>query len=301
MMQWAERKDGLVFAGVTLLLLLLTTAGRTPGLPTSTALLALGVVLFGMPHGALDPLVARRVLGVNRLPGLLLFLVGYALVAAAYGLVWWWSAPLGLASFLCISAFHFGTDWQQRGHLLTRCAYGLAIVTLPVLRHAAEVRQIYAVLSPGVGEGLIHFSQALATPAALVALLAAVLQWRTRRRDLLEMLGILIGALALPPLLYFGCYFCLLHSPRHLFETAREEGLVSIAAIVRAAAPATGAPLLLAAVFFVRSSPHTLNEGLLQIIFIGLAVLTVPHMILQAIAHARTQHGALNVSPEPTT
>lgn len=295
MMEWTERRDGLIFAAATLLLLLLTLAGRAPGLPASITLLAVGVILFGLPHGALDPLVARRVLHIGSLPGLLLFLVGYASVAAAYGLVWWWSAPLGLATFLCISAFHFGTDWEQRGHLLTRCAYGLAIVTLPALRHAADVRQIYAVLSPAFAEKLIQFSQILAVPTAIVALLGAVSHWRVRRRDLLEIVCILVGALFLHPILYFSCYFCFLHSPRHLFETAREEGLASISVIARSAAPATVAPVLFAAVFFARSSHHTLSEGLLQIIFVGLAILTVPHMVLQAIAHTKNQHLRLSI------
>lgn len=289
MMDWVERKDGLAFAAATLFLIVLTTAGKAPGLSASIALLAVGVVLFGLPHGALDPLVAKRVLGTNSLLSFSLFLVAYALVAAAYGLAWWWSAPFGLATFLCISAFHFGTDWEQRGHLLTRCAYGLAIVTIPTLRYASEVQKIYAILSPSAAQSLVHFSRMFAVPAAIAALSAAIAHWHQRRRDLLEFVCLLIGALFLHPLLYFACYFCFLHSPRHLFETAREEGLSSIRTIAWAAAPATVAPVLLAAVFFARSAPGALNESLLQIVFVGLAVLTVPHMILQAIAHTRSR------------
>lgn len=298
MMEWAERKDGLVFAAVTVFLLFLTVVGRAPGLSTSIVLLVVGVVLFGLPHGALDPLVARRVLGTHSITGFVLFLLGYALVAAVYGLVWWWSAPLGLATFLGISAYHFGTDWEQRGGLLTRCAYGLAIVTLPVLRHASDTQQIYAVLSPAAAERLVQFSQTVAIPAALAALVAGVAHWRMRRRDVFEFLCILIGALFLQPLLYFSCYFCFLHSPRHLLETAREEGLASIGTIARAAAPATLAPVLLACIFYSRSAPGTFNESLLQIIFVGLAILTVPHMILQAIAHTGSQQPKLRLHPQ---
>ena len=289
MMEWAEHKEGLVFAAVTLLLLLLTILGQAPGLSTSIVLLVVGVVLFGLPHGALDPLVARRVLGTNSMTGLLFFLLGYAFVAAVYGLVWWWSAPVGLATFLGISAYHFGTDWGQRGSLLTRCAYGLAIVTLPVLRHASDTQHIYAVLSPASAQRIVQFSQSIAIPAALATSVAAVAHWRVRRRDVFEFVCILIGALFLQPILYFSCYFCFLHSPRHLFETARDQGLTSISTIARAAAPATLAPVLLACIFYSRTASRGLNESLLQITFIGLAILTVPHMILQAIAHTGNQ------------
>lgn len=296
MMQWVQRKHGFIFVAVTLFLLLLTVVGRAPGPATSIALLATGVVLFGLPHGALDPLVARRVFSVGSFLSLLLFVVGYASISAVYGLVWWLSSPIGLAMFLCISAFHFGTDWEQRGNLLTRCAYGLAIVTLPALRHGPEVRQVYAVLSPSAAGQLIGLSQVIAAPAAIVALLAAILHWHVRRRDVLEIACILIGALFLHPLLYFTCYFCLLHSPQHLFATAREEGLASIGAIAKAAAPATLATVLFAAIFFARSHDRTVSEGLLRLIFIGLAVLTVPHMILQAIAHNRPSSSQTQVA-----
>ena len=286
MMEWAKRTDGVIFVAMTMLLLLLTATGHTPGRSASIVLLALGVVLFGLPHGALDPLVAQRALDMHSAMGLLLFVLGYALIAAMYGFVWRWSAPVGLATFLCISAFHFGTDWEQRGRLLTRCAYGLAIVTLPVLRHASETQHIYAVLSPAAAERLVQFSRIVALPAALAACLAAVVQWRERRSDLLELACIVAGALLLQPLLYFSCYFCFLHSPRHLLGTARAEGLTTAKAIAGAAAPATIAPVVFGCIFyFARSGPHALDESLLQIVFIGLAVLTVPHMLLQAVAH----------------
>ena len=298
MMAWIERRDGLLFTVATLFLLLLSTAGRGPGLASSIALLTVGVVLFGLPHGALDPLIARRLLGTNRNAGLLLFLLAYASVAAIYGVVWWQFPALGLATFLCISAFHFSTDWEQRGHLLTRCAYGLAIVTLPVVRHAAEVQQIYNVLSPAGSDRVFLLSRMVALPAAAVALVGALTHWRIRRRDLLDLVCIVAGALLLHPLLYFSCYFCCLHSPRHLFATAREQGLASLGSIAKAAAPATLTPVLMAVVFFARAAPSTLDDRLLQIVFVGLAVLTVPHMILHALAHR--SHQPLRLSPAKT-
>lgn len=87
--------------------------------------------------------------------------------------------------------------------------------------------------------------------------------------------------IVLDPLLYFTVYFCLLHSPRHLFETARSIGLSSLVSIARAAAPIVIATLVLAAVLWRLLPGASLDAQLLQIVFIGLACLTIPHMLLE--------------------
>ena len=69
----------------------------------------------------------------------------------------------------------------------------------------------------------------------------------------------------------------ILHSPRHLIDTVRGMNPAT------AAATAAGLTLVtvgLGALFFVLSPSTQVDQRLLQITFIGLAVLTVPHMIL---------------------
>ena len=223
--------------------------------------------------------MSRKLAGA-RLRPVLVILLAYAGCAVLFALFWRFAPPWGLVIFLGISAAHFSTDWEERGILLTRLAYGLAIVTLPAVLHREQVRAIYLALGNATPGALLDASRWLAPVAAMVALLAAGRQWRLRRRDLLETLAILAAGLWLTPLLFFACYFCLLHSPRHLFATAREQGLRNGAAIVRSVAPATIATMLAGGLLF-RSMPAVSAQGnLLQVVFIGLAALTVPHMLL---------------------
>ena len=278
--QWAEACDGAAYLGVTLLVLLLASLGGAPASPLTLILLTAGVVLFGLPHGALDVAVARNLLHSDRVLALTLFFAAYMFLAGIYATLWWWSPSLGLISFVAISAVHFGADWQRRGTWATRLAYGLTIVTLPSLFHAQQVQAIYSVLGDPPSTQLVQISRFAAVPAIATGLAAACFQWRARRRDLLEFLCILLSGMVLTPLLYFACYFCLLHSPRHLFQTAREQGLTRLTEIASAAAPATLVTVLAAWLCYSRLSALPAETALLRIIFIGLAALTVPHMLL---------------------
>ncbi len=110
-------------------------------LAPATALLVLfvGVILRGLPHGALDPMVAGKALAGHCCYSPIAFYAFYLILALSYGLLWSRYPTLGLPSFLAIAAVHFGSDWQHRGIALTRIAYGSTVVTLPALAHPVEV------------------------------------------------------------------------------------------------------------------------------------------------------------------
>ena len=279
-MIWIERYDGVVFLCIVTACVALSLGGIVPGAVLSVALLSAGVALFGLPHGSLDVLVARRLFRLTSLHSFALFLTAYLAISAAYGLVWWRLPTLALASFLLISAVHFSTDWERRGALVSRLAYGCAIVTLPSMSHAANVAIIYRALGTEAPGALLWTAQIIAVPAVLLALAGSF----RRRRDLLELVGIVVGAIILPPLLYFACYFCFLHSPRHLFATAREEHLSTLRQIARHTALPTLAVCLASAMLLKSPEFRNTSAHLLQIIFVGLSVLTIPHMVLKTLA-----------------
>ena len=270
----------LLFPAVTLLLVATTLHGGLFNTPLMVALLIVGVVLLGLPHGALDPLVARqRFAGQPRFT-MTRFLLAYLGIAVLCAAGWLAIPNLGLILFLIISAFHFGSDWQDRGSSWGRTAYGACIISVSTLHHSQAVRQIYLQLGATGADAIISASKVVAVLAAVFALLSLLPQMRERWRDGLELGVIVIGGLVLQPLIFFICYFCLLHSPRHLASTAREVGVRGLSATVKAVAPAVCATLILAALLW-RFLPASQNVSLiLQIVFIGLAALTVPHMIL---------------------
>ena len=114
-MEIAERYYGRVFLVVTALLVLATAIGLRLSSRTSLALLVGGVAILGLPHGALDPLVARKVLSAYRAYSNPLFYGIYVGLVLSYAVLWAELPTLGLLGFLTIAAFHFGSDWEQRG------------------------------------------------------------------------------------------------------------------------------------------------------------------------------------------
>ena len=293
----AERWYGRVFIATTVLLLCAALLGYQLSPNATLAVLVAGVIFLGLPHGALDPMVARKAFTGQRGYTTAIFYVGYLVLVLGYWVLWNRFPTLGLSSFLLIAAFHFGSDWESRGNYLTRCAYGCVIVTLPSLRFPAEVVSIYGMLGTEHASGLVALSKVLAPVVVVIALIGAVLQFQRHRNDFFELLTITTGAFLLPPLVFFTCYFTLLHSPRHLLETAEGLGMTSLRRIYQATLPVLLATLLLGGIAYGLLPHIGIDARLLRIVFIGLAALTVPHMLLDTLAQTenqpRTERGSL--------
>ena len=88
-------------------------------------------------------------------------------------------------------------------------------------------------------------------------------------------------AAALPPLIYFAVYFCALHSIRHFTATmsAVPNGRRALGVAVMLSVITTLAALLALHLGITGTAAETTEQGI-RVIFIGLAALTVPHMIL---------------------
>ncbi len=279
-MQIAERYYGRIFLLVTGALALASVFRIQLSPSTALAVLVFGVVLLGLPHGALDPMMARKAFANHRSYRPAVFYSFYLASALSYALVWSRYPTLGLSSFLVIAALHFGSDWQRRGIVLTRVAYGLTIVTLPALADPAEVTGIYCVLGTTHAQLLVHVSRVLAVMACIAGGAAAVAQFKQRSSDFYEFLAIVVGASLLGPLVFFTCYFCLLHSPRHLFETAEGLGITSLRRIYIVTAPIVLATIALAGILWLLLPDASFSGRVLTLVFVGLASLTVPHMLL---------------------
>lgn len=246
----------------------------------------LAVVVIGLPHGAMDAAVALA-LGYRGPARLMLFLIIYTLVAAAVVLFWIAAPTVALALFLLISLVHFGLGDSDRPNRLERGVQmlahgGVVVVAIPFF-HADSTAVIFGLLGASP-ETLRPMLDALAWLGLPVALAYAVLAWRRPglRAGLAEW-ALLLGLVAvLPPLAGFAFYFTLVHTPRHIRRI--------LASLDRASPPlpvmkttigltlATWA--MAAAAGLILAAGSSLSEASLKVVFIGLAALTVPHMIL---------------------
>ena len=274
----------------------LAIALRMPAPPLSVQVAVLGVLVatLGLPHGALDPLIARRA-GLWHTPlGFAGFNLAYvAMVAVVVG-VWLLVPTASLIGFLLVSGIHFGADWNVGRRIVLRSLTGIGLLTLPAFAHHDEVSGIYRTLA-GSGGAVVADVQAWLGPVAIAAmLLGAVLALRRHPTDALEILLTGILALVAPPLVFFVLYFCALHSARHLRHGFAEERSGGRLAVLITAVY-TVVPILavgiLTAMFAGDFAPggSLAGDWIIRLVFIGLAALTVPHMMVIAASELRAR------------
>ena len=255
------------------------------------------VLLIGVPHGGLDGAVARRVGWSDGVYAWLGFHLGYIILAALVVLLWWhWPTP-SLAVFLCISGFHFGrsdiinpasvADQKVSQYWLPLIAHGgLVSIAIPSLKPGLVAPLFGILIGDEAGAALTNTITMLWTAWLLAVFAYCAYAWfvPTWRKPLFSLLILLTLVFVLPPLVSFALYFCLWHSRRHTVriwqslqdETERRRSFVEATVYTLMAWISAG-------VFFVYFG-DSFSETLMQLTFIGLAALTIPHMLLVDIA-----------------
>jgi len=288
-MKNAMRSFSNAFLIVTPLVSVAVMLGLHPDAAMELLVLVLTVIILGLPHGALDPLVAQSIFPGSRKA---IFYVLYLSASALVVLAWiaWPKAALG--GFLLIAAFHFGSDLGDESHAWLRTCYGLTIITLPCALHGRDVATIYDTLALKSTDDYVALSHWIAYAAGAATLIAVSWKAQSEPRRVAEVAVILLAGICLPPLLFFSCYFGLLHSPRHLIETACSLGLKTLGRLFTMTAPIVVSTLCLAAIGWWLLSRYSVQQRTLLSVFVGLAALTIPHMLLEVCAQSRRNRDA---------
>jgi beta-carotene 15,15'-dioxygenase len=235
----------------------------------------------GMPHGALDIELLRgnrRVLGGLALVRCIVGYVGLTLVTLG---LWWLFPKLALIIFLVLSAYHFGGDWTGLRRATERTLVGTALIAAPAALHTDSVAFIFSwLVAPTDAVATATALQWISAPLAVGVGALVALKARRHRAQCEEICVLILSALALPPLTFLVIYFCALHSMRHLVDVRRDLRIQTIASLIVGGSPYGLAAIgccVAGAVLFPRV---IFAEALLSATFIGLAALTVPHMLL---------------------
>ena len=276
------------------------------GLLSNPSVIAIAaILLIGVPHGGLDGAVARRVGWPSGILPWMLFHIIYVVLAATVAGLWWLYPLPSLLFFLLISALHFGSSDirhisppSQLASWLPLIAHGgLVVIAIPVLQSAA-VAPLFAVLVGAENSlWLLNHIEPLLLPwvACLFAYGIYSLYQPQWRKSLLSLALLIALAYLLPPLVSFALYFCLWHSRSHMQRiwrnippeqrqrSAREAIIYSLLAYA-----AAGIYCLLQTNGGA-SSVSAVTPALLQLSFIGLAALTVPHMVLVDFIHGQQE------------
>ena len=275
------RFQGLAFSALAWLLLLASLWLPRLDAQVQLAVLAPVILLLGVPHGALDVVFVRQLTGIQSAAGWSLFTIAYLAAAALVVLLWWVAPGTFLAMFLLVSAFHFSGDPDGETPAAFRMLYGGAIILCPLSLHAAEVSQLFAALT-GVpaAQMVVAALQWAAWPWVAAIGLAAIAGAKRDAARSIELVSVTALLTLAPPLVGFTIFFCGMHSARHVLRTRDYSSAGTLRHLLRIAAW----PMLLTvagvAVAWWLSEGKPPDMRRVQVLFVGLAALTVPHMIV---------------------
>jgi Brp/Blh family beta-carotene 15,15'-monooxygenase len=248
----------------------------------STELVMLALVMtLGMSHGSLDWLLAHHWGLRNNFSASILFFFVYVLMVLISLSVWWILPSLGLVIFLMMSWVHFASDWEGELSRIQSLMIGLAIVSLPTIHYHQDVISLFGLLvSESSAAYLTQILMCLAYASIIVVVYNICQHLKSSPMLALELFILLLIGYVLPPIIYFGLYFCLLHTTKH-WQQMKKIGVYqhSNQALWAAVWPTALSGLMIALACHY-STILTFNHALIRAVFISLAVLTVPHWAL---------------------
>jgi Brp/Blh family beta-carotene 15,15'-monooxygenase len=275
------RLQGLAFSALAWLTLIASFWLPPLSPQIQLAVLSPIILLLGVPHGALDAVFIRQLTSIRSVAGWSLFAFVYLAAAASVVAVWWFAPGFFLAAFLLVSAIHFSGDPEGETPAWLRTLYGGAVIFCPLTLHAAEVLELFALLAgTPAAQAITAVLQLAALPwiAAIgIAAIASAKRDLLRSIELVSMTALLCVA---PPLIGFTVYFCFMHSARHVLRTRDYSSVGTLRHLLQIAAWPMLFTVAGVAIAGWLSDGKPLDMKLAQLLFVGLAALTVPHMMV---------------------
>lgn len=240
-----------------------------------------GLIFFlGVPHGALDPVFAQKLLFIKSWKDWSKFVILYIALSIAVVCIWWQLPLVFMGSFLLLSVMHFSRDLDSKVPKITRLLYGGSMIFLPTLFHLSEMQLLFsAILNEYAGLQITSFLHFLAWPWLIAIVISICIELTKEWIFGLEIFAVAFISTLATPLIAFTVYFCGMHSLRHILRT-QQYGNVSFSKLFAISIlPMLGvvALVVFAWIFMPEAS---INTKVLQFVFVTLAALTVPHMLL---------------------
>ena len=265
------------------------------------------ILTIGISHGALDHLKGQKILKVFKIDNSLLFYIAYILIGFLIIFLWFLFPTFTLVFFLIVASFHFGKEdteflfkEKKIWYNLIYLTKGLLIIYAPLLWHNKETIDIFLTLGADYSF-IYHFEKGIRLEGYLSGLLWVVLIGymvflfeliNNHKSDedpsifIADFIPIILLNMVFTPLIAFTLYFCFIHSFKHsvslINELDNKNFRTGAEKFIKKAAPltiTTGIIFLIALV--ILTNYYVLNDAILKVIFIGLASLTFPHILLE--------------------
>ena len=259
-----------------------------------------GIVVLGIPHGAADLLVATQNSASQKKSfSPVRFFVNYLGRLILFSAIFWFFPFAGNLLFIIFAAYHFGeTDLYQfktntfSGKFFV-ISYGLVVLGVILLNHFEEVKPLFMQFNAGIKyESFINLiGQHRYTILSCIAVLFFASTFfyfsansnseQQQGQFLVQFAVILFILYNLPMILGFTFYFILWHSVlslRNIIKYLRKDGLFSATVISKQLAFYSMLAIAGIGLFGAAGFMFISNNTMMVYVFLGLAVLTAPHM-----------------------
>ncbi len=247
------------------------------------------IFFIGLPHGSFDGAVASLVGFGNKIQ-FLKFLFIY-IVLFVFVILFWINFPvISLIIFIIMTIAHFGLcDWTHfkinKYKYPVSFTYGMTVIFGIIFFNENQSLLIFEYLT---NESVYNFQKYffipyLATLLSIIFYIYLSLNEKKLRKGIIEIIFLLIVFYIFDPLLSFSIYFCFFHTYKHLkhlinniyLHLSNKKFVIYTTLIFTIISWLAGI-----LVFLYLTKNFNVYESLVRVIFIGLAALTLPHMIL---------------------
>ena len=254
------------------------------------------ILIIGISHGSLDNIKGTKLLKLFGYKSGVLFYSIYLIISLSIIILWLILPTTVLLLFLIIAAFHFGKEDTvfafKRKFFISEILFffkGSSVIIAPLLFQRDATNEIFKTLNFYVFESSFFNNQFLMI-LLFLSFLSSIYISNKKNVDMkalmiMDFLSLIILNFFLSPVLAFTIYFCFLHSIRHsialIFELDKsfKTGLKKFTSKAIPLTLITGI-IFLIAIYFLNNF-YKLDEAIYKVIFIGLASLTFPHILLE--------------------
>ena len=247
------------------------------------------IATIGISHGSLDNFKGAKLLKILNIKNKLFFYFIYISVSLVVISSWLIFPLFILTFFLIVAAYHFGKEDSVFGEVnkfkllnLLLFLKGSLIILAPLYFHHYKTIQIFEIL----GSKLTQYNSNLIIALISLSLISNFFINKNILLPLLDSFTVIILNINFEPLLAFTVYFCFLHSVRHSLSLTQDinsrnlkKGLIIFLKKTLPLTVITAFGFLIAV--FLLNEYYLLDSAILKVVFIGLASLTFPHILLE--------------------
>jgi beta-carotene 15,15'-dioxygenase len=249
-----------------------------------------GILLAGVPHGAMDHFTASYLNGVKF--NLTKYVLQYILAVGFYIFIWWLFPSLAFILFLVFTAWHFGeTDLvyfaSKKLHPIIIFIYGFTLCMWLLLHHPAEILSWTNIITGDSYYASTIIKNLSAIPHFIWLLISAALivfvTYKSETKNWTYALTFILLLFAISQtslIVGFVVYFSGWHSIKALhyvnLSVFKQQGIKKL---VINALPATLGSVLLLAILLLLGNKSWMENAGLPSLFVLLSALTLPHMV----------------------